>query len=98
MSDANDPMDAVREAARRLRPEPDDAMVARIRAGVAARLASPPSIIEILAAWARPIAALTAAVLVLVAAAWTFAPELLAPDLTETAGAMLLDEVFRGLY
>ncbi|HEU5162758.1 MAG TPA: hypothetical protein VFV54_06415 [Thermoanaerobaculia bacterium] len=94
----NDPMESLRDAARTLRHEPDDAMVARIRAGVEARLNEPLSIADVLASWLRPAAAFVTVVVILFAVAWTAGPNLLAADPTDAAATLLLDEVIRGFY
>ena len=58
----------LREAARPLRHEADSAAIERVRRGVAQRIASrTPSIFEILAAWFRPVAAVVAVALIVLA-------------------------------
>jgi hypothetical protein len=92
MNDDLRDLEALRDAARELRHEPDAAMLARVRAGVRDRIAEEPSSPwDILAGWLRPAAVSFATIMLIVAAAWMFAPESFAPEeMADTAQRIVI--------
>lgn len=87
----SDELEDLRPIARALRPEPDAAMLDRVRANVRARISVQPSPWEVLAGWLRPAALSFAAVVILVVVAFTLAPEPIAPDaMADAAGRYLV--------
>src|SRR5688572_11584759 len=60
-------MDRLREFARPLRFEADDAMIHRVRAAVAERVMHGGNVLDLLAAWFRPVATVIGTLLVILA-------------------------------
>jgi hypothetical protein len=65
MTDNDDFLARLRADAAPLRYQPDEATLARIRARIHERLAPPPTVASLLAAWFRPLAAAVALVAVI---------------------------------
>lgn len=87
----SDELEDLRQIARVLRPEPDAAMLGRVRANVRERIRVAPSPSEVLAGWLRPAAAAFAAIVFLAVVAFTFAPEPIAPEaLADAAGRYVI--------
>lgn len=98
MSEKLDPNATIRAAARTLRSEPDEAMLARIRTGVRGRIAGPPAVADILAAWLRPVSVIVTVVVLGLAVTLTLQPDLVSPPLLPaTAESILVGEVLDGL-
>ena len=85
--------DDLRDIARELRREPDSLMLDRVRRGVRVRIAVPPSPLEILAGWLRPMAISLAAIVVLFFALFLFVPDPVSPDaMADLASRTLVEQ------
>lgn len=65
----------LRNDARSLRYESDDFVSTRIAAGVRGRITRPPTVVQLLAAWARPVAASLAALVLGVTLSFTWSQQ-----------------------
>lgn len=79
----------LRATARALRHEPDQVMLARLRAAVRQRIDAPPSPWDVLAGWLRPAAISAAALLTVTAVLFALTQEPISPDVI--AGSVLIE-------
>ena len=85
-------LESLRATARALRPEPDAAMLERVRTGVRTRVSVTLTPWDVLAQWVRPAAASLAALVVLLVVALTLAPQPLSPaEVASMTGKILID-------
>lgn len=88
-------LNRMRELARPLQYEPDSAMVERVRAGVARRLAAEPALYTILASWFRPVAAVLAILLMILTVVLSQTGPSITTDLLAQGPPIAAEDLYR---